>query len=610
METPVTASRKTVKLPDGISESALSTQLERILSSAVFENSGRLSRFLRYSVECALQGQSQQLKEYALALSVFDKPESFDPRFDPIVRVEAGRLRARLRQYYETAGLEDLIIIELPKGSYVPRFSPPGPPAPAPTSLNTRPEQVYSPNWIAVLPFADHSPERDQEYFCDGMTEELINALTKVRGLRVAAWTSAIPLRGETHDFATIASRLKVGTVVVGSVRKSGSRLRITAQLIGTADGCYLWSETYDRQIEDVFAIQEEISQAIVAMLKVQIADGQSKHLVRRYTENVEAYTLYLKGRYWWNRRSEQGLRKAIEYFEQAIALDPRYAPAYSGLADSYSLLGNSGAVPARKVKVKAISAALKAVELDGTLAEAHTALGHVRATYCWDWPSAYSEYRTAIALNPSYATVHHWYAITYLAPLALFENALSEIERAEELDPVSVSIKRDIAVILYYARRNEHAVQQCRRTIGLEPEFFSSYWALGLALESLSEYSEAIAAFEQGLKLAPGNSRLLGALGHAYARWGRTSEAQKTLKQMGELSASTYVSPFHFALVHLGLDERDEMFVRLEQAYRVRSYELVSLRVDPRFDSVRSDFRFSKLLARLGLENPFTIAV
>ncbi len=610
METPVTDSRRPAKLPDGISESTVSTQLARILSSAIFENSERLSRFLRYCVECAIEGQTQQLKEYALAIAVFDKPESFDPRFDPIVRVEAGRLRARLRQYYDTIGREDHLTIELPKGSYVPRFSSPAEPAVAGAAEDRPRHQVYSPNWIAVLPFADHSPERDHEYFCDGMTEELINALTKVHGLRLAAWTSAIPLRGETHDFSSIAARLKVGTVVVGSVRKSGSRLRITAQLIGTADGCYLWSETYDRHIEDVFSIQEEISQAIVAMLKVQIADGQSKHLVRRYTENVEAYTLYLKGRYWWNRRSEQGLRKAIDYFEQAIALDPRYAPAYSGVADSYALLGNSGAVPARKVKVKAISAALKAVELDDTLAEAHTALGHVRATYCWDWQSAYREYRTAIALNPSYATVHHWYAITYLAPLALFENALSEVQKAEELDPVSVSIKRDIAIILYYARRNEHAIQQCQRTIGLDPEFYSSYWALGLALESLSEYAEAISVFERGLKLAPGNSRLKGALGHAYARWGKNSEAQNALQEMRGQSKSAHVSPFDFALIHLGLGEKDEVFLRLEQAYRLRSYELVFLRVDPRFDSVRSDFRFAKLLDRLGLEHPFTIAV
>ena len=543
-------------------------------------------------------------------MSVFDKPESFDPRFDPIVRVEAGRLRARLKQYYDTDGREDSLFIELPKGSYVPRFAVGGA-QPAPNGIEAaQPERTYSPNWIAVLPFADHSPDRDQEYFCDGMTEELINALTKVRGLRVAAWKSAIPLRGETHDFGSIGARLKVGAVVLGSVRKAGSRLRITAQLVGTADGCYLWSETYDRQIEDVFAIQEEISQAIVAMLKVQIADGQSKHLVRRYTENVDAYTLYLKGRYCWNRRSEQSLRRAIEYFEQAIAHDPRYAPAYSGLADSYSLLGNSGAVPARKVKTKAISAALKAVELDPTLAEGHTALGHVRATYCWEWQNAHQQYREAIALNPSYATVHHWYAITYLAPLGLFEHALTEIRRAEELDPVSGSIKRDIAVILYYARRNEQAVEHCKRTIGLEPEFHSAYWALGLALESLTEYPESIAAFQAGLKLAPRTPRLMGALGHAFGRWGKQSEALKILEEMKTLSDTTYVAPFDFALVYLGLGDSEEMFERLEQAYRLRSYELVFLRVDPRFDSVRGQFKFSKLLTRLGLEDPLTVAV
>jgi serine/threonine-protein kinase len=583
-------------LPEGISERVVSAQLEKILSSAAFANSDRLSRFLRVAVQCASQGNSAQLKEYSLGLSVFDKQDSFDPRFDAIVRVEAGRLRTRLRQYYETEGSSDALLIELPKGSYVPRFA----------VRNTAPpaRAAYSLNSIAVLPFLDHSPNRDQEYFCDGMTEELVNALTKLRGLHVAAWTSALRLRDQTEDVWGVAQQLKVGTVLAGSVRKSGERLRITVQLIGTADNCYLWSEIYDRELKDVFSIQEEISQAVVAKLKVQIADGQSTHLIRRYTENFEAYNLYLKGRYQWNRRSERSLRKGIEYFEQAIALDPRYAPAHSGLADSYSLLGNYGVLPARKVKAKALSAAENAVAIDPTLAEAHTALGHVRATYCWDWPGARAEYQTAISLNPAYATAHHWYAITYLAPWGLLDAALAQMEKAEELDPVSVSIKRDIALILYYNRQYQDAVEQCRGAIDLDRGFHGAYWALGLAYQGMSRHADAVEAFQKGLELAPETPRLLGALGHAYSTWGKSAEARNVLHRLHQLSEQSYVSPFDFALVNLGLSETDAFLEWLDQAYRSRCYELVSTRVDPRFDVVSTDLRFVKMLRRLGLEN------
>jgi TolB-like protein/Tfp pilus assembly protein PilF len=589
----------TVVLPEGITEPTVMGQLEKILSSSTFMNSERLSRFLQYAVQASIQRPSAQLKEYEVALAVFDKRDSFDPRYDAIVRVEAGRLRTRLNHYYQTEGLEDLLIIELPKGGYVPRFA-------HKSQSGTKAPAVYSLNSIAVLSFADHSPNRDQEYFCDGMTEELINALTKVRDLHVSAWTSTLHLRGKTHDILEISQQLKVGAVVAGSVRKAGDRLRITVQLIGTADGCYLWSEIYDRELKDVFLVQEEISQAIVTKLKVQIAGGQSKNLVRRYTESFAAYNFYLKGRYHWNQRSERSLKSAIDYFEQAIALDPQYAPAYSGLADSYSLLGNYGVLPAKKVKAKAMTAALKAVEIDPMLAEAHTALGHMKATYCWDWPGAREEYQTAISLNPAYATAHHWHAITYLAPLGMLEAAFAEIEKAEELDPVSVSIKRDLAVICYYSRRYEEAAEHCQGAIELDRNFHGAYWALGLAYEGLSLYAESIAAFQKGLSLAPDTPRLLGSLGHAYAAWGKHVEAHEVLDRLKQLSVVNYVSPFDFALVHLGLGNLDSSIEWLEVAYKSRSYELVSSRVDPKFDSIRSDIRFSKLLKPLGLgENP-----
>ncbi len=581
-------------------------ELRRVLASSVFINSDRLSRFLRYSVEQCLLGRIDQLKEYSLGVSVFDKRDTFDPRFDPIVRVEAGRLRLRLKQYYETQGRENPIIIDLPKGSYVPRFvaqTPPAPATPVPSHSPVQEKPNPGPNSIAVLPFVDHSPNRDQEYFCDGLTEDLISALTKLAGLRVAAWHSAVRMRGKIGNIRSIGEQLKVGAVLRGSVRKSGERVRITAQLLDTSDDSYIWSETYDRELKDIFQIQDEISQAIVGKLRIQLADGQSKHLVRRYTENFDAYNLYLKGRYYWNQRSEASLQRGIGYFERAIAQDPRYAPAHSGLADSYSLLGNYGALPARDVRAKAMAAALKAVEIDPTLAEAHTALGHVKATYDWDWIGASDEYERAMELNPAYATVHHWYAITYLTPLGLLEAALAEARKAEDLDPVSASIKRDIAIILYNSRRYDRAVEQCRKALELDPGFAGTYWALGLAFERMSRWEEAVEAIEKGLAVAPDSPRLLGALGHACGRWGQRERTAKILCRLEELAVVRHVSPFDFAVANLGMGDEEAFFRWMEQAHQSRSYELVTLRVDPRFDNVRSDSRFTRIIASLDLD-------
>ena len=329
-------------LPEGVSEQAITAQLDRILASTAFAHSDRLSRFLRVAVEGVTQGHSDCLKEYSLALSVFDKRDSFDPRFDPIVRVEAGRLRTRLKQYYETEGLHDSLIIDLPKGSYVPRFALHKSAEPEPAKSS------YSLNSIAVLPVPGSQSRSGPGIFLrwhDRRAHQRAHQTARTPRRRLVFGSS---FARQDARCVGLAEQLKVGTVVAGSVRKSGDRLRITVQLIGTSDGCYLWSEIYDRELKDVFSIQEEISQAIVAKLKVQIAGGQNKHLIRRYTESFEAYNLYLKGRYHWNQRSERSLRKGIEYFEQAIALDPQYAPAYSGLADSYSLLGNYGVLPAK----------------------------------------------------------------------------------------------------------------------------------------------------------------------------------------------------------------------------------------------------------------------
>jgi TolB-like protein/Tfp pilus assembly protein PilF len=587
-----------LRLPAGISPEAVLEQLRKILSSGPFVHSERLSRFLRFTVEHAVKGQAEELKEYLIGVEVFDRRDTFDPRLDPIVRVEAGRLRTKLSRYYETEGRSDPVLIDFPRGGYAPVFRP----GSAPSMAQPPTPGAFERKTIAVLPFADQSPNKDQEYFCDGMTEELINALTKVEGLRVAAWTSMLQLKGKPYDIREIGLQLNVGAVLEGSVRKEGERLRITAHLVDVAEGCYLWSESYDRELKDVFAIQEQISRAIVDTLKIQLVGGPNRQLVRRSTESSTAYKLYLKGRYYWNKRSKEGLWKGVEYFEKALEKDPGYALAHAGLADSYSLLGNYGVLPSHTVREKAKEAAARAVEIDATLAEAHTSLGHVRATYEWDWGVAEREFELAIQLNPRYATAHHWYAITCLMPQRRLDEALLEIEEAQELDPVSASIARDAGVVCYSRREYDRSLDQARRTQELDPNFYEAYWLLGLGYEQKLQFEEANAAFRKGVSLYR-SPRMIGALGHSYALWGRNAEAHEALRELSEMAERRYVSPFDTALIFMGLREKDRAFEWLDEALAMRCYELVWLKVDPRWDILRSDTRFISILNAIGLE-------
>lgn len=588
--------------PD-ISPATIRCQLAHILGSAAFRRSDRLRRFLEFTVEQTLSGHSGELKEYLLGLEVFSRKQSFDPRMDPIVRVEAGRLRLRLKEYYETEGQRDEVAIELPKGRYVSVFRRVEAPHAAAGAASAAGQAAKPAIRIVVLPFADHSSRKDQEWFCDGMTEELISVLTKVPELCVVAGASMFRLKGKAGNVRAIGEKLRVGTVVEGSVRKSGDRVRITVQLIDVAENRYLWSETYDREMKDVFAIQEDISRAIVDALKIRLSPPESGDpLVSRPTDNLKAYSLYLKGRYYWNTRTEEGLHKGIESFQHAIAEDPRYTLAYCGLADSFTLLGNYGAALPTEVRAAAKAAATGAIELDDHLAEAHTSLGHVRATYDWDWSGAEREYRTALRLNPRYATAHHWYAITVLAPLARLDEAMTEILQAQELDSISLSINRDVGVILYYRREYEAVIEQCRRMLSLDSAFYGAHWLLGLAYEQLGLCQEAVQEFQKGYELSDGAPRMLGALGHGYALWGKRQEARDALAKLMGLARERYVSPFEMALIHMGLGDSWKSFEWLRKVGEVRSYEIIFLRADPRYDPLRPDKQFLALLEQVGL--------
>ena len=578
------------------SADAVRRQLERVLASAAFARSARMSRFLRLAVEHALAGRGEDLKEYLIGVEVFDRREAFDPRYDPIVRVEARRLRAKLRAYYEGAGGADELVIEVPTGSYAPLFrrraSMPAPePQPAARWRGT----------IAVLPFTNLGPDMGSEYFSDGLTEELIHHLTRVPGLRVVAWSTASQLKGRA-DVRAVAEQLQVATVLTGSVRKSGNRVRVTAQLIDTADGAYLWSEAYDREMRDLFAIQEEISWAIVNALRLRLTEGAGAPRLGRLLYNVEAYDLYLKGRFHWNLRSADGLRRSAQYFEEAIARDPDFALGYAGLADALCILVEYGLASPAEGIARAQEAALKALERDPLQAEAMTSLAFIRSVYEWNWAEGERYYRRAIELNPGYATAHHWYAADFLAPLSRWEKAEAEIETARQLDPLSPIIAEGASFVHLLRGDYERAAEGYRELMVLYPAYYRAYTALGRALSLMGRYGEAIAMLEKGRAMGGDVPSIIAARGQVYGQAGREADARRLLAELTTLGGRAYVSSASYAILHLGLGEPGRALEWLEAGCRRRDPAISLLGVHPVYDSLRPDPRFQALLKALGL--------
>jgi TolB-like protein/Tfp pilus assembly protein PilF len=580
----------------GISETEVRQQLDRILASKTFQQVQRLKRFISFVVVETNEGRGDQLKEFVVGVQVFDKESSFDPRNDPIVRVQARRLRTRLATYYLEEGQNDEILIELPKGGYAAVFKRREAPAPR----RSIPAALVRRNTVVVLPFSDDSPGHELGYFCRGISQEIIHALAKVESARVVARDASQLII--TGNQPAAENGLSVGVIVMGSVRQSGEDLRVTTQLIDGASGDYLWSESIDRKNANIFAIQEEVAQSVLKRLQAGFAQGGNLEGARRPTENLAAYNLYLQGRYHLSQRTEEGLRKAIEFFDKVIAEDPRYAQAYSGLADAYELLGHYGALAPAEVWTKAASNAAWAVLQNENSAEAHTSLAHVKCTQDWDWLGAEQEFKRAFQLDPRYPTAHHWYAVSCLAPLARLNEALDEMLLAQALDPVSLIIARDIAVIYYYKRDFERALEQCDHTIELNPHFSPAYWTLGLIQEQLGDFDESIAAFQRAIQLSPQSPRMKAALARSLAMCGKKDEALGILQELRSLAEKRYVSPFEIASVYFTLGEADLGFDWLKRAFQDRCFELISIKVDPRFDSIKNDPRFASLYQRLGL--------
>jgi serine/threonine-protein kinase len=455
---------------------------------------------------------------------------------------------------------------------------------------------------IAVLPFADVSRKKELEYLCDGIAEEIINALAKIDGLRVVARTSAFSFKEQNEDIRGIGKKLNVGTILEGSVRKAGNRIRITAQLINAADGYHLWSERYDREMEDVFAIQDEITLTIVNKLKVTILGAEKEALVKRHTEDFEAYNLYLKGRFYWNMRTEIGYLKSIEYFREAIEKDPEYAIAHAGIADCYALLGWYGHLAPKEAFPRARTSAEKAAALDDSLAESHASLGWIAANYDWEWTRAESQYKRALELNPSYATAHQWYSelLTYMGR---HDEAIAQGRRALELDPLSLIINNDLGQVYYFARRYIEAIYQLRKTLEMDPSFAIAHYFLSLAYAHRASYDKAIDEAQKAMSLAgEGDTLILSQLGIIYSLSGEGGKARGVLDRLFEMSADRYVSPFRVALIYAGLGENDRAFAWLESAFEERDHKLETLRVHPALDGLRGDPRFAHLLDKTGL--------
>jgi len=457
-----------------------------------------------------------------------------------------------------------------------------------------------TPTSIVVLPFANMSPDADAEYFSDGITEEIINALTRVQNLRVASRTSAFAFKGKTQDVRSIGLQMNASAVLEGSVRKAGNRLRITAQLVNTADGYHLWGERFDREMSDVFAVQDEISRAIVSTLKVKLG-GESRTLVRPQTDDIEAYSLYLKGRYYWAKRYEVGLHRGLEFFQAAIAKDPGYALAHAGVADSFSVLGFYGFLAPRVAYAKARDAADRVMALDPDLSEAHFSKGMLALWHDWNWNEAETAFRAALDRKPQQADAHIFLSQLY-AMLARFPESIAEGRMAQTLDPVSPLINAMAGWPYYVAGEYQEALEQCRKALEIDPGFPVALWICTLAQIELGQFDEAIAAARKGVDLSQRSSFLVSTLGCALARAGRGAEAEQILAELAERGAAGYVAPFHFAVVHACLGDNESALAELERSYLDRTPNLVTLTTLPLLGTLRDEPRFIALRHKMDL--------
>lgn len=456
---------------------------------------------------------------------------------------------------------------------------------------------------LAVLPLENLSSDSEQEYFADGMTEAIITDLAKIIPLRVISRTSIMRYKGTRKTTAEIAKELNVDGVVEGTVLRIGERVRITAQLIHAPSDSHIWAESYEHECRDVLGLQREVAQAIAAEICGKVAPRERPRLKCQPTIAPEVHDAYLKGRYLWNKRTPEALYKALDYFQQAVKIDPGYALAYTGIADVYLVLGGVilGVIPPGDGMPKAREAAKKALEIDESLGEAHAALAFVSWMYDYDWKTAEKGFQTAIALNPGYATAHQWYAVC-LAHLGRKDEAQAEIERARQLDPLSLQINAAVVQVFYFGRAYDRAIEHARKALDLDPNFATTHLMLALAYKERGMFAAAMAEGENALTFSGRSAPCLACIGGCYAASGRKQEAEKIIEELRKLSEQKYVDSYVLAWVHANLRDTERALTHLEHAHAKQSSYLAAIKVDPVFDFLRSDHRFQSLQRRVGL--------
>ncbi len=519
---------------------------------------------------------------------------------EPIMLNKAAALPAppsRGRKLWPVALAASLALIALTAWYALSR---PAPTPPSPTAASV-PASAKA-NRIAVLPFTNLSAVAENEYFADGMTEEMISKLSRVPGLEVIARTSVIAYKGSNKKIAEIAKELNVNSVLEGSVRRNGDKLRITAQLINAANEAHLWSNDYDRDLHDVFAIQSDVARSVAEALQVTLTPAIGQPIEKKGTDNLLAYDLYLQGLYHINKGTPDGFEKGLEYFNRAIALDPRFARAHAEVGGTYETFGNWGIQHPREAFPKAKASAQRALELDDTLVEGHAIIGDL-AVIDLNWPLAEASYQRALALNPNSATALNSYAIFYLTPWGRHEESIATLRRAIELDPHFLIWRINLAIALYLAQRGEEAIEEAKRVLAREPTASQAWWILGWAATGKGAHDAAIEAFQKRAELTGENFDSLGALGYAYARAGKRNEALKVLATMKERAKKETVDPIGFAFIYLGLDDKDAAVQWLQKTYDERpNVQLVFIKAFV-YDPLRSDPRFIELLKKVGFE-------
>lgn len=458
---------------------------------------------------------------------------------------------------------------------------------------------------LVVLPLENLSGDKEQDYFADGMTDDLIANLAKIRSLRVISRSTAMAYKGTHKPLPQIANELNVDAVVEGTVMRVGNRVRITAELVQVSTDRHLWADTYESQIGDVLTLQNRVSSAIVDEIRINLTPEDKVRLAKNPSVSPEAYEEYLKGRYYWNKRSGEGFAKAIRYFENATRKDPQYALAYAGLADSYGIIGAImyGSVPAAEAAPKAKAAAVRALQIDPSLAEAQTSLATAKFNYDWDWAGAAEGFKRAIQLDPSYATAYQRYSL-YSIAMGRFDDSLEQIKKARDLEPLSISINASFGWRLYLAREYDRSIAQLRDTLEMDPSYGWAHLTLGQAYEQKGQYDLALQELQRAVEISHSSPLMVSALAHAYALSGNQSEARKLLAQLDAQSKKQYVSPFYVAIVYLGLGKNELAMNWLQKAYADRSNGLVFLKVEPELDPLRSDPRFISLLRKLNFPN------